>query len=190
MILNIVGTSGAGKSYLVRELLSWLETASPPVRLVPAYFAGRKAPVGYDFRLSGRKWHIVGSYEDADTAGCDSIRAVSSVFDFVRDRRRTANVLYEGLFVMNHTRGVQLVEEFGDDVCLLQLLVPLSMCISSIDARRAARGEGKLLNKSNTVGNFRRAENYCAKMRAAGARVVSVRRGEAFDVLLGLLKEG
>jgi len=92
------------------------------------------------------------------------------------------------LFVMNMTRGPQLLEEQGVDFAVLQLTTPMATCIASINDRRAERGEGALENKKNTQDNYRRATNYCAAMRESGARVFKVSRDEALPKLLELLR--
>lgn len=182
MIVNIAGTSGAGKTFLMRSFISWAEKWGV---VKPCYIDDRKSPIGYDVILKRSKTiHIVGAYEGADTSGCDTIRDVVWVYDYIREQHEAnKHVVYEGLFMMNMTRGPQLAAE-TNSVYILQLAVPLATCIASINDRRKARGEGKLLTKSNTVNNFTRAINYCDKMSAAGANVNRVKREEALNVLI------
>jgi len=158
----------------------------------PRYIPDRKLPIGYDICYSNEfPLHLVGAYADAVTAGCDTIRDVVQVFDLVRQRVKEGyDVIYEGLFVMNHTRGPQLAAELGEDMVVLHLLTPYTVCVSSINERRSVRGEGKLLSKKNTKGNWVRAENYCHKMREAGARVIKVPREKALVKLLEVLADG
>lgn len=186
MIVNIVGTSGAGKSYLVREFIRWAEDRGV-VKSCHNDGAGSR-PVGYDIILKKhRTIHIVGPYEKSDTAGCDTLRDVDTAYGHVDAAFNGGkDVVFEGLFMMNMTRGPQLIEQYGE-VTVLQLDVPLATCFASINDRRERRGEGKLLNKDNTKGNFVRANNYSDKMRAAGARVIRVKRADALDKLLDVL---
>lgn len=185
MIINIAGTSGAGKTYLVRGFIAWAEKRGV---VKPCYINDRSTPIGYDIILPKSKTiHLVGAYEDADTAGCDTIRDVVWVYDYIREQYGAGkHVVYEGLFMMNMTRGPQLAAEL-ENVTVLQLADPLAVCIGSINKRRELRGEGPLLKKENTVGNFNRANSYCDKMRGAGATIVRVKRVEALDMLVGLL---
>jgi hypothetical protein len=186
VILQITGTSGAGKSYLIRQFMRAIEHDGV-VR--PLHIAGRKAPIGYDLEIGKLGYHVVGSYEDADTAGCDTIRNVGDIFDLVRKRHASYEaVLFEGLFVMNVMRGKKLAEEFRRKMAVMQLMVPLSQCLASIDERRERRGQGRLLSKDNTRGNYQRAENYSTHMRAAGAQVIKVSREVALGKLLEVLK--
>lgn len=184
--MNVAGTSGAGKTYLIRSFLIWVKKMGPDT-VMPAFQAGRKEPIGYDIEIDRVLIHLVGAYEQADTAGCDTIRDVGWVFDYIRQQHdRGMHVLYEGLFMMNMTRGPALAAE-RQPFYVIQLADPLSVCIASINARREARGEGALLKKENTAGNFKRAANYCDKMRGAGASVIRVKREQALGVLLGTL---
>lgn len=185
MIINIAGTSGSGKSTLVRAFIDWADKWGV---VKPCYIDDRKEPIGYDVILKASKTiHLVGAYENADTAGCDTIRDVVWIFDYILKQYEAGkHVIYEGLFMMNMTRGSQLAVE-TNSVHVIRLADPLAVCISSINTRRSARGEGPLLKKENTVSNFKRSESYCDKMRRAGARVNSVKRAEALEHLVTLL---
>jgi hypothetical protein len=188
MIINVAGTSGSGKSYLVREFFTWAREHGV---VKPCHIDDRKDPIGYDIILKSKKTiHVVGTYETADTAGCDSIRDVVWIYDYVRNQHDAGKtVIFEGLFMMNMTRGPQLAAE-TEAVTVLQLTDPLAVCIQSIDKRREARGEGRLLKKENTTSNFKRAGSYCDKMRAAGAAVVRTKRENALEALFDVLGVG
>jgi ABC-type dipeptide/oligopeptide/nickel transport system ATPase component len=189
VIINISGTSGSGKSHLVRSFISWAEDGGVVKSL---YAEERKNPIGYDVILPKRKRvvHIVGPYGDADTAGCDVLRNVEAAYERIHEAYDAGkDVLFEGLFMMNMTRGPQMVEQYGygDRVYVIQLTDPLPVCFASISTRRERRGEGKLLSKENTTSNFKRSNSYCIKMRGAGAEVISTKRSEALGVLVDLL---
>lgn len=186
MIINVAGTSGAGKSHLMRNILAALGGSMHG----PVLLEERDRIIGYLFHATKpqqRDVFVIGAY-NAPTGGCDTIKEISKVFDLILQHHNSGHhVLYEGLFVMNMTRGPQLAQEVGKDLCILKLTTPLSACIASINKRRAERGEGPLEDRTNTKGNYRRAENYCAKMRDAGARVFKVTRVEAPAQLMKLL---
>lgn len=183
MIIQVAGTSGAGKSYLMRQFMA---CALQQTRL-----GDPAKPSGYDLRFRGvaDPVHVVGSYETVGTTvGCDTIRDVVKLYDLILEQRGLGkHVVFEGLFVMNQTRGPQLAQDYTDEVVVLQLTTPLATCIASIDKRREARGVGPLATLDNTKGNYVRAQNYCMRMREAGARVYKVTRGEALPKLLGVL---
>lgn len=185
MIINVSGTSGSGKSHLVRAFFDWADKFGVVKK---CYIDDRKEPIGYDIILKHSKpIHIVGAYENADTAGCDTVRDVVWLYDYILGQHRAGkHVVYEGLFMMNMTRGPELAAE-TNSVYVIRLSDPLAVCIASINERRKARGEGPLLKKENTESNFKRSGSYCDKMRRAGARVVSVKRAMALEQLVNLL---
>ena len=180
MIIQITGTSGSGKSHLMRSFLDW---------------SGRNLDVsdvdnGYEILLENdpsTTAFVLGRY-DVPTGGCDTIRDVTKLYELIDEALKAHQyVLFEGLFVMNQTRGPQVAARLGKDYHVLQLITPLATCIASINARRAARGEGELATKDNTINNYTRAENFCYRMREAGARVRRVTRDEGLDKMLELL---
>lgn len=186
MLVNIAGTSGSGKSTLMRSFLDWSRKHGI---VEDGYFFNEEKPCGYSIEIEGLKSivFVVGLY-NTPTGGCDTIHDVSELFYKIKTlHEEGCHVLYEGLFVMNMTRGPQLATEVGRDLCILQLTTPLATCMASINARRAEKGKGALENKENTVGNYKRATNYCAVMRDAGARVFRVSRDEGLDKILELL---
>lgn len=185
-VLNIAGTSGSGKSHLMRSFIDW---AMERGKVKEVWSDKEHAMAGYEFAMKrfDRPIHIVGAY-DTPTGGCDTARSAVKIFDIVREQYALGkHVLYEGLFVMNHTRGTQLAAELGEELCIIQLTTPYSVCIASINVRRGARGDGKLLTKDNTRGNYVRAENYCTKMRGAGARVIRVAREKGLETMISVL---
>jgi len=194
MIIQIVGTSGSGKSHLMRSFLKWAAESNGALPF-KEYIEGREAPIGYFFRLKGvqksknsRQDIYVPGHYDAPTGGCDTIHDVKQVFTLIKDNYKIGRtVVFEGLFCMNQTRGPALAAEVGKGFVVLQLTTPLATCLSSINERRAERGEGDLDTKKNTIQNYKRAENFSYRMRDAGARVIRTNRDEALDKLVSLL---
>lgn len=189
MIIQIAGTGGSGKSRLMRAFIGWAKERSG--QMSTCYLEGRNVPVGYDLtgvRGVAKGIHIIGAYQNWDTGGCDTIKNLPLLMSLIREAHAQGkHVLYEGLFVMNMTRGPVLAQEVGRELAILQLTTPLTTCIAGINSRREARGEGRLLAKHNTQGNFIRAQNYCAVMAGAGARVFRITRSNGLDYMLDLL---
>lgn len=178
MIIQVAGTSGSGKSHLFRAFLDYARQDG----------IVSEQENGYLIKLGKQLIFVLGKY-NVPTGGCDTIHDIPSIYsEIVHLAEIGTNVLYEGLFVMNQTRGPQLAERFGRNVVVLQLTTPLATCFASINARRAERGKDELATRKNTEDNYRRATNYCAKMRDSGARVFKVSRDEALPKLLELLE--
>ena len=186
MSIQIAGTSGSGKTYVVRQLM---EQSSR----VDAYFViGRQFPMGYyvNFPSIERSIYLLGSYENP-TGGCDTIKSVKDIYSTVEHQNsQGVHVVFEGLFAMNQTRGPALASRLPSGaITVLLLTTPIATCFSSIDERRAEKGlEGLPVSRhGNTKGNYVRARNYTSRMRDAGARVKRVSRKDALPCLLELL---
>ena len=77
MIINIRGTSGSGKSFLVRHIMRLYP------KQVPVYVSDRRQPISYTLSRSGRKLLVVGHYESV-CGGCDTVHSMDAIFDLVR----------------------------------------------------------------------------------------------------------
>lgn len=185
MIVQIAGTSGSGKSHLVRSILDFAASEGDCEE-----DKAKGKTDGYKLTLPKvpGQTYVLGPY-DVPTGGCDTKGSAIEVYKLLPlIVPQYRHVIFEGLFVMNMTRGPQLAAEYAGDFVVIQLDTPLATCLASVNERRAARGAGKLEDTSNTEDNFRRARNYCAKMRDAGARVIKMNREEALGRVLALLE--
>lgn len=185
MLIQVAGTSGSGKSHLMRSFLKHMRKEA---EVEEGHLQGRASPIGYLINRKNNPIFVAGAY-DVPTGGCDTIRDVKQVYELLDKHLKLGrHVVFEGLFCMNQTRGPQLATRLGKDYVVLQLATPLATCLASINSRRAERGEGELANQTNTIDNYRRATNFCASMREAGARVIRVTRDEGLDKMLELLE--
>lgn len=185
-VVQIAGTSGSGKSHLMRAFLKRMRKEAQLVKDVG--MAGREGPGGYLVLCEdGEEVFVPGNY-DTPTGGCDTIKEIKTVYELIEaELAKGRHVAYEGLFCMNQTRGPRLAAELGKRCVVLQLTTPLATCLASVNIRRAERGAGELANKKNTEDNYKRSVNFCASMREAGARVIRVSRDEGLDTMLEVL---
>jgi hypothetical protein len=182
MIVQIAGTSGAGKSHLVRQFMCLGEVH-------PVLSPKQNRVIGYNVDVPEFPTvHIAGSYE-TPTGGCDTIQGPAAAYNYVMERHEEGvPVLFEGLYVMHQTRGPSLAKSLGRDFVVILLTTPLATCLASINLRRAERGSERLPPRNETEQNYIRARNYTARMRDAGARVHRVPREKALDTLLTALR--
>lgn len=189
MIIQIVGTNGAGKSHLVRRLLDLArKRGSVEVESAP----GRNRPLGYKLDLGlPRGIFVVGDYPDGvDSGGCDTISGkgyYEEIASLIETHASDTHVLFEGVRVMNHTRGPELVQRLGDEFHVLYLNMSFAFCLAAVNSRRTARGDKLLVNSRDVKGTWVRAHNYAMKMSEVGAEVHRVDREMGFQTLLRTL---
>jgi hypothetical protein len=149
IVINPRGTSGSGKTELVRRVLAqygWRRGA--PIEdaggLEPICREGRSQPLGYRLRhpLGGRPLAVVGHYE-VTSGGCDTIRTSDGGLDEII--RRAADHAATGDDVL--LEGLRLSAEFERSAALarshrlhiLRLTTPLDQCARNLVWRRRAR---------------------------------------------------
>jgi hypothetical protein len=150
IIINPSGTSGAGKTELVRRILAhygWQRSAgSEGARfLEPRDRDGRARPLGYrlDHPLGERPLAVIGHYE-VTSGGCDTIRAADGGLEEIM--RRAAghaatghDVLIEGQHLSReYERSAELARSHR--LHILHLTTPLEQCARNLVRRRRARG--------------------------------------------------
>jgi predicted kinase len=142
-VLDIRGTHGSGKSWVVHQLLA----AQPHVSIDED---GKQ--IGY--HLPGIDTAVVGKYENV-CGGCDQIATADEVCRRARlFHSKYRHVLLEGILVA-HTfkRYSQLATELGDYVfCFLN--TPLKTCIARVLARRKAKGNAKPFKPDNLIKDW------------------------------------
>lgn len=177
MIIQIRGTSGSGKSTIIRNLL---DLGAKTSFRVP----GRRQPQGY--LVAAREaaignFCVPGHYETA-CGGCDTLPGYDTTFSLVRQSLQYApKVIFEGLLVSEEVRRtIELHEDLPGDLRVLFLNTPVEVCLESIRARRAARGDDRPLKEDNTRNRIPTIERACEKLREAGVEVYeTVSRDEA-----------
>lgn len=156
MIINIRGTSGSGKSTVVRSIMA-MGAASP-------IGDNEKKPDGYIVQIPSldRNVCVVGPYVTA-CGGCDQISTQDEICDRIRAYSTLGHVLVEGL-LMSHSfaRYAALDRELFEkgQHCIWAFLdTPLDVCLDRVrwrrEERRAAKGgEFKELNVKNTTDKW------------------------------------
>lgn len=165
-IINIRGTSGSGKSHLIREVMKLYPMKS-------AYkIEGRKQPIGYLLsRPDGRRLNVIGHYETA-CGGCDTITKMDDIFNYVRMGAAAGNdVIFEGLLIsadVNRTHALMKEFQFPkpDDMHVIALDTPLDVCIDSINQRRWTKDPTKPPVATKNTTSKHRGVQLCMKRLA------------------------
>lgn len=192
MIINLRGTSGSGKSTIVRAVMAKYPTVEK------AFLSGRKQPIGYFCtRPDGTSLWVVGHYE-SPCGGCDTI-SVPGTIDFIYDVVKSHDdlghdVLYEGLIVESDVKRLISVAK-GDTVSripprptiVIALTTPVELCLEGIRNRREARGDDRPLNPHNTVERIPQIKSRMSKLIDAGVDARWLSREDALATVMGVL---
>lgn len=186
MIYVIMGTSGSGKSTIVRKIMEEATYKN-------ACFAqGRKQPISYDLGVTG-SWalSILGHYE-SDCGGVDTLHNMDEIFDLAKKEHNIGkDVLMEGVLLYSvPKRLVELSQAHSLSVVALTK-VSLDECEESIRTRRVnkagrsgsePRPFGPNLRK-NLAAKHRGTITAVHKLRQAGIFVLETNREEALEYL-------
>jgi uridine kinase len=135
--INIRGTSGSGKTTIIRELLS------KSVHLEPVFTTGRKQPIMYIATVPSQEhfnffctkfFALLGHYETT-CGGCDTIKSLDEVYEWARYAQRNYNidaVICEGLLLGKDVSRIVTMEE----PYILALDTSMEECYAGVKNRR------------------------------------------------------
>jgi len=148
MIVQIRGTSGAGKSTVMKSVMEKLG------EFEPRYFKGRKNPVWYlRPSLEGTRPIVVLSHYESPCAGCDVLGSSRIVYEILEmlDLRKY-DILCEGLMLSEDVKWTSKLTETITH--LYYLTTDIEVCIDRIKKRREEKGNDKPLDEGNTRRRF------------------------------------
>lgn len=183
MIINLRGTSGSGKSTVVRRIMALYDGKTP------AYMQGRRQPTGYLMTQNPRTplW-ILGHYETA-CGGCDTIPTMEMVYEGVRSGLSAGyHVLYEGLLVQSDVKRLIQLHTDGFPIVVVKLDTSIEDCIASIQLRRNERGDPRPIDPSNTIKKDKAIAPGIIRIRNSGVPVYELNREDAFQKVKELLE--
>lgn len=191
MIINIRGTSGSGKSTIVRKVMDHYLSRTP------IFVPGRARPVGY--RLARilpcgqvRELYVVGHYE-VPCGGCDTLSTdhLKTVYGLVREWAPLGSVLFEGAILSTDSRHLLELSKERKDILVLRLTTSLEACAAGVMERRAAKGrprpEGPNFRK-NLAAKDRSAASTCRQFREAGIPVMEGDRAQVLAIVEEVLE--
>jgi hypothetical protein len=174
LILNLRGTSGAGKTELARLILAeygWRrQCPETHNRVEPVYRAARDVPFAYRLRhpRAGRPLVVIGHYQ-VTSGGCDTIRAqdggLAEALRFAGDVASSDHdVLIEGLRLSSE---VELSAKLAAQHLLhiLRLSTPVEQCVTNLVSRRRVAKSRVRAIEGSTVEEHIRVEDACARLR-------------------------
>lgn len=145
--LNLRGTSGAGKSFIVKKLMSLYP------HIEPQFATGRRQPLTYLCARAGLKpLRVIGHYEIA-CGGADTIsamltcedgnvrRGLDLVYYLVNSALdRGEHVVWEGLVVASDWRRCVDIAD-RHTLLVIGLSTPIDVCNAAVEDRRRAKME-------------------------------------------------
>ena len=186
MIINLRGTSGSGKTTVIRELMQ-LYT---PVSVIERTETG--CPLVYQLSGSISPVYVLGSYENV-CGGCDVVENYTVVIpQLIAKYMVSGHVLFEGLLVSGAFGATgACLSKLAKGVCVVVAFLdtPLSICLDRVKNRRVQRGAQKVFNPANTIQKFNQIVAVKRMFRGTDVRVVDVDHREALQHIVQLLEE-
>lgn len=152
LIINLRGTSGSGKTTVVRQIM---EQAKSVVPIRNPTNIGSDKPYGYEITMPNKlRMYAIGSYENT-CGGCDTIKTQAEIIERLEYFAPNGHVLVEGLILSTIYGSVgEWSEPYGDKFIFAYLSTPVKECVKRVLARRKAAGNDKPFNERNTVDRY------------------------------------
>lgn len=180
VILNLRGTSGSGKSTIVRRVMECYKVS-------PCYQLERRQPLAYiGDRDPGAALFVPGHYE-TPCGGCDTIKTVDEVYHLVEQGiAYNRDVIYEGIMVQDDVKRCAALHR-RHPLTVIALTTPIDVCLASVQKRRDERGDERPLNPKNTISRAERVKRNAQRLRGMGVPVLFLDRDAALQFCLEAL---
>lgn len=159
-LIQIRGTSGSGKTWVMNQLL---EKLGP---FEPSYIPKRKKPLFYS---NSQDVVILGHYESA-CGGCDNIGSAAKVYELIMNMSggtfhgNERTFICEGLLLSEDTKWTLKLNSALFNTSVYYLSTDIESCIQQIISRRKEAGNEEPLNESNTRNRVRVIERSKEKL--------------------------
>ncbi len=188
MIINIRGTSGSGKSHLVREVMKLYSRKS---RIMAKTEMKRKQPLGYLLQRDDRKALVVIGHYETPCGGCDTIQKMDEIFDMMEKAEGVLiDVIYEGLLLAADVKRAAALHHSGKKLHVIGLDTDIDTCLASINDRRLVRMGDKYtpVATKNTISKARGVILSMTKLTKEGIPCEWHTRESAFNRVKELLE--
>jgi hypothetical protein len=185
-ILNLRGTSGAGKSTVAHTLLKMFNW-----KIVEYGGASGKKPMVYEITLRQNKpfLYLFGGYR-TQCGGCDGITDYQTIVPLLLSKYAPkGDVLFEGLLISGGYgsvgRSMSLAQSKGHQAVFALLDTPLDLCLRRVNERRRARGVMEPVNPRNTEQKFKAALSTHNRLLGEGHNCVMINHKHPVRDVLG-----
>ena len=187
MIINLRGTSGAGKSTVARKIIDLYPVVTPNFGHKPK----GKRPVS--LFLSGAAnatpLYVLGHYEIV-CGGGDTVSSLGRdvIYGWMKEARdQGADVLFEAVTLSDdYTRTYELMK--GYEGLVINLKTPIEECLRRVLSRRAEAGNVKPFNATITRKRVDAISNACYRLKQSGIPVENLDADSAFVRIRRLLR--
>jgi hypothetical protein len=192
MLINVRGAHGAGKSWVVRQIMQRFPVQSTELAGENSRLASIKVgkPVGY-WLGTPKPTLVVGRYETAGTGGCDTIKDYTDIDIILEEHRRHGHVLFEGIRVnATYGRWIELSKKLGEPIVAVILNTSVEECMKNIIARREVAGTTRPIDKVRASVEDQHHRTLRAAVLWGDARLPfhKVSSVEAVELITGWLK--
>ena len=192
MIINIRGTNGSGKSWLVHRIIQYMGGIKTVGRIkqskgksIPAVSRCRK-------RVRGKRVYIIGVYSGSFGGGCDVISNQAIIYRLAAKYSKRGHVILEGLLMSGMCGSlIQISKEIKAEVVWAVLDTPFEMCYTATLLRRHTKGNFQFLDVHKHM--IRKHMSVISTAKTAlgeGQHVEVLSRQGAFDQILSMLRDG
>lgn len=203
MIIQIRGTSGSGKTHLVKRLMEKYASCEPfyheedyEETLLGRDLKPKAKPHGYigvHPRFGTDSLLIEGRYDIA-TGGADGLTSRFGwkyPFELARKGHEEGrDVIFEGL-ILSHERQntADMVRKYDLPFLAIFLTTPLEVCLASVNSRRRLRNPAaEDVNPKNTEAKYRDNLKSKTYIESQGVKTALLSREEAFERVCQELK--
>ena len=207
MIIQVRGTSGSGKSHLVRLVMATFPSRFPVRDNELPTGKKRKHPVGYYMINPPHSPLFVPGHYESPCGGVDTINWARTKPKEMKDpntgelftapgitgwefanqsvierSKEHCNVIYEGLMVGYDKKFILLFKEQGIPVKVIGLNTPFKECVVNVKKRREARGDFSKFYPHNSRQRIKPFNRAMDQLESQGVDVHRVSVDEAFNL--------
>jgi hypothetical protein len=174
MIISLRGTSGAGKSWIVHQII-----AQCTVTKIAYPTEGKRRPMGLLLALPGRAISIfVPGHYDIANGGVDTLSDLSTAYKLIEEHAKLGlHVLYEGKNMSDGSGRLLTLVRAGMKCHVLHLSTSLDECV------RRVRSRGHAIASSSIKKTRDKIQRDCDKFVRAGVCVDLARSGAALRLV-------
>lgn len=181
MIIEVRGTSGSGKTTIVKGFLDRAKNVKE------IFVPKRRKPLYYSCELYGKRTAVMGHYESA-CGGCDSIGSAPETYRAIESVKNKFDVvLSEGLL---WSEDVIWTERFGkENVKVLFLTTSEEECIRRVYNRRKEAGKTGEFNAPKAVRRILTIERTRPRLLDLGFPCIRASSNQATSIIEKWIKD-